>query len=123
MFPPLFLFPPFLLALLMILCVDRFSSDLYLFIELFHYSDITDESPVNWSKLLVFWTGADAPPPLGFATKLKICFYTAIDGERRLPTSSTCGMVLFLPRGMSEPEQLSEMLTYAVANSGGFGLL
>ena len=42
------------------------------------------------------------------------------DGVKRLPTVSTCAMVLSLPRGMDEVEAFTHMMDQAVKESGGF---
>ncbi|XDV31700.1 hypothetical protein PO909_002663 [Leuciscus waleckii] len=48
-----------------------------------------------------------------------IDFYTP--ENRRLPFASTCGMVLFLPRGIQEEEELTDMLNTALKGYSGFG--
>ncbi len=41
--------------------------------------------------------------------------------EHRLPSSSTCSLTLFLPRGVSEPDHLKALLKDAIGMSAGFG--
>lgn len=67
----------------------------------------------------MFITGADSIPPLGFQGQPSIDFYTP--ENRRLPFASTCGMVLFLPRGIQEEEELTDMLNTALKGYSGFG--
>ena len=47
---------------------------------------------VTCPKILIFATGADQPPPLGFPEQGKIVFSPQILG-----TASTCEMTIFLP--------------------------
>ena len=85
-------------------------------------SDDQTEEDVSLSSLLMFWTGADAVPPGGFDRPLTVAFFTREEGEeRRLPSSSTCGLVLMLPRGMSDPDKFKEDIVFALKNTCGFG--
>jgi len=71
--------------------------------------------------MFAFWTGADIIPQSGFEQQLKIEFYPQEADVRRLPSSSTCVMFLWLPRDVSEPDILLQMLVDAVKMSAGFG--
>lgn len=71
--------------------------------------------------LLVFVTGADRIPPLGFESPIKIEFFDAMECPGRLPWSSTCSPALFLPRGKEDPEELKEMMKQVLSNCHGFG--
>jgi len=76
----------------------------------------------------MFWTGADRVPPLGFDHQLHVKFFSlqaSTDGklERRLPTSSTCGLVLMLPRGITEPDDMEHMMVQSIRCSAGFGVV
>jgi len=71
--------------------------------------------------ILAFWTGADRVPPCGFDSDLKIDFYSVSDGERRLPSASTCSLTLNLPRDVGDPDILWLLLIDAVKMSAGFG--
>jgi len=74
----------------------------------------------------MFWTGAQNVPPGGFRIGLQrvdpsIDFFTPRPGITALPTSSTCGLVLHLPRGMEDPELFDSNVVRAIKESGGFG--
>ncbi|KAA0724142.1 hypothetical protein E1301_Tti020080 [Triplophysa tibetana] len=77
------------------------------------------QSRVTFEEVLVFITGADSIPRLGFRGQPRIDFHTP--ENRRLPFASTCGMVLFLPRGIQEEEDLTDMLNTALKGYCGFG--
>lgn len=74
---------------------------------------------VTFKDLLVFWTGVDSVPSLGFPRKPVIEFYDQ-EGSSRLPYTSTCSLTLYLPRG-AEEEEMDALLTRAIKESFGFG--
>lgn len=76
---------------------------------------------VSLSELLVFWTGADAVPPMGFMKDLSVEFYPKVPGERRLPSASTCALCLWLPRGVVDEDEMGQLMSDAVMLSAGFG--
>ncbi|KAG7999758.1 Guanylate cyclase soluble subunit beta-2 [Nibea albiflora] len=76
---------------------------------------------LRFEDLLIFVTGADEVPALGFPRKPRIDFYEQEAGRRRLPHASTCAMCLHLPRGITEEDKLHEMLFQATRDSLGFG--
>ena len=71
--------------------------------------------------ILVFITGADAVPPLGFDHKISIAFYDQEEAMKRFPWSSTCSLSLYLPRGIFEPEEFNSLMSQALLNCQGFG--
>lgn len=71
--------------------------------------------------LLVFITGADAIPPLGFDYPIVIYFYDMDANSRRLPWSSTCSLTLNLPRGFEDAQQFNALISNALLNCYGFG--
>ncbi|XP_076866557.1 uncharacterized protein LOC143517694 isoform X2 [Brachyhypopomus gauderio] len=79
------------------------------------------ETPFTFEDLLVFVTGADAVPPLGFPQRLQIQFYDQEERGSRFPYASTCSMTLFLPRGVQNEGELLDLMTNAVLGSFGFG--
>ena len=73
----------------------------------------------TFGELLTFITGTDNLPPRGFKKKIDIQFYTSDPGTKRLPSASTCGLVLFLPRGVN-PEDFKIFMLRSLKESQGF---
>ncbi|KAK0147047.1 G2/M phase-specific E3 ubiquitin-protein ligase [Merluccius polli] len=76
---------------------------------------------LQFEEILIFVTGGDEVPALGFPSKPSIDFYEQEAGQRRLPFASTCIMCLYLPRGVTEEGILHDMLFQAIRGSLGFG--
>eukprot|EP01126_Amoeba_proteus_P035484 TRINITY_DN3582_c0_g1_i12.p1 TRINITY_DN3582_c0_g1~~TRINITY_DN3582_c0_g1_i12.p1 ORF type:complete len:544 (+),score=109.97 TRINITY_DN3582_c0_g1_i12:586-2217(+) len=72
-------------------------------------------------QLLSFTTGSDRSP-IGGLGKLSLVISKHGDDSDRLPTSHTCFNHFFLPAYKSK-EKLKDLLTKAIANSTGFGLI
>ena len=70
--------------------------------------------------VLMFITGADRVPPLGFAKPITIAFYDQ-DGEKRRPSSSTCSLQLNLPRGEEDVNAFNDLMVSVLKESCGFG--
>ena len=91
---------------------------------LYNYSVIpfTGEVTVTLEMLLIFWTGAEKVPPMGFGDKLKLAFYI-MGGERRLPSASTCYKQLQLPRDIDTSDETAffDIMITAILESQGFG--
>ena len=91
-----------------------------------HYCDVdvfcTAEgcSKVTLEDILNFVTGADRVPPLGFPGSITVDFFSQ-ESERHYPTSSTCDMRLWLPRGVSDVNVLQALMEEAILGSHGFG--
>lgn len=79
-----------------------------------------DMVQVKLEDLLQFMSGADCVPPLGFGKNLTITFYDQDEGVTRLPYTSTCALQIALPRGCEDETSLSNLLTTAIFESGGF---
>lgn len=75
--------------------------------------------PVTFEDLLIFITGADSVPVLGFTKKIEVMFFTQEPGLCRMPFASTCGLQIWLPRG-AESDALSDILIKAIKDSYGF---
>ena len=75
---------------------------------------------IRFEDLLIFMTGSDRIPPLGFHKKMSIDFYE-MTSQKHYPTASTCDMRLWLPRGIENEDFLKELLEEAVEGSHGFG--
>ncbi|XP_038071285.1 uncharacterized protein LOC119740149 [Patiria miniata] len=76
---------------------------------------------VSLEDILEFWTGAPKPPPCGFSEDPKVSFFTAVSGIKRLPSSHTCGPILWLPRGKEDPDEFQAMMRFAIKETQGFG--
>eukprot|EP00794_Sanderia_malayensis_P013168 gene13168-14518_t len=76
---------------------------------------------LSLQDLLVFISGADKNPPLGFATPLTIGFYDDIEGQKRRPWASTCALMLYIQRQYDSPEVFRSILVEALLGCQGFG--
>lgn len=66
--------------------------------------------------LLVFITGADNIPPLGFI----VAFYNMDSEPRRLPWSSTCSLALSLLNGFEDAQKFDALICNALLNCYAF---
>lgn len=82
---------------------------------------IDKELDITFEEILIFATGADSVPPLGFPRECEIQFYDQEPGSQRIPYSSTCALVLYLPRGITEETDFKELMLLALKCSFGFG--
>nr|XP_022338895.1 uncharacterized protein LOC111134287 [Crassostrea virginica] len=85
--------------------------------ELFLQDCSEDTSEINLNQLLVFWTGADTIPPLGFHKKLEIF----VEDPALLPVAHTCDLSLELSRGET-PEEFHRKMELAITCGGEFHL-
>ncbi len=70
--------------------------------------------------VLVFFTGADRVPPLGFEKKPKVTFLH--ESDRKFCTSSTCDIQLRLPTSHGEDYQsFQEAIVMSLRDNDGFG--
>ena len=71
-------------------------------------------------QILIFATGADRVPPLGFAPKPLIQF----SDESNYPTANTCANILTLPLANNERcyEWFKNAMDFGILNSPGFGV-
>ncbi|KAJ8030948.1 G2/M phase-specific E3 ubiquitin-protein ligase [Holothuria leucospilota] len=81
----------------------------------------TETAKIALHHILRFCTGADAIPPLGFDKQVDIHFFSVTPGVKPLPTASTCGLELHLPRGMDEADEFTKMMIEAIVCSPGYG--
>ncbi|XP_076731533.1 G2/M phase-specific E3 ubiquitin-protein ligase-like [Maylandia zebra] len=75
----------------------------------------------TFEELLVFITGADLLPPLGFPQSCNIDFYDQESGMWRFPYKSMCSLSLYLPRGVADEDQFKDLMNDALKGSLGFG--
>ena len=71
--------------------------------------------------LLVFISGADSVPLLGFDHLISVHFYDFIGNVHCRPWSSTCALTLHLPRGVEDPQQFKELMKESLNECYGFG--
>lgn len=93
--------------------------------ELFLQDAEENQSCITLQDVLAFITGADEIPALGFPKPIDIHFYDyeLANNCRRRPWTSTCALTLNLPRGIEDPDELSNLLKECILNSPGFGKL
>ena len=73
-------------------------------------------------QLLIFITGADNIPVLGFPKNIDIDFFYVELRSRRFPMASTCGLQLQLPRGIHSFDEFEGLIARALKESShGFG--
>ncbi|XP_014675138.1 PREDICTED: G2/M phase-specific E3 ubiquitin-protein ligase-like [Priapulus caudatus] len=81
------------------------------------------ECAISLEDLLIFTTGCDHEPPLGFFPRPTIEFnHQDQISMSMLPLANTCGNVLKLPVGHSTYESFRENLVLGVQCCGGFGM-
>ena len=73
-------------------------------------------------QLLIFITGADNSPGLGFPKNIDIDFFDVELRSRRFPMASTCSLQLQLPRGIHSFDEFEGLIVRALKErSHGFG--
>ena len=91
------------------------------------YINITDGkiqteagTPVTLQHVLVFFTGADREPPLGFPTKASLEFLKEGDV---LATASTCDLTLRVPTAFHDNyDRFKNMMVESLISGSGFGV-
>ena len=66
--------------------------------------------------VVVFFTGADRIPPLGFPHAPSLHF---LDDDAMLPTSSTCSLALRLPIHYTSYDCFKDAMTEGLVSNGG----
>ena len=78
---------------------------------------------VKLRDILVFITGADCLPPMGFDNDSEIRFVgDSYSHVMRLPYASTCGPTLYLPLVLSDPDVFDEKMDMAIVGAQCFGI-
>ncbi|XP_070547148.1 G2/M phase-specific E3 ubiquitin-protein ligase-like isoform X1 [Ptychodera flava] len=78
------------------------------------------ESDITLKDIVIFATGLDNIPPLGFSPCPTLAFQRAEGCDRTLPVANKCGNVLRIPVVRSY-ELFKECMEYGILNSPGFG--
>ena len=76
-----------------------------------------DGRNVTLKDVLVFFSGADAIPPLGFPREPSLVF---IHNSLPLPTASTCALELRIPTVHTEYSTFKDAMITGVMGHGGF---
>ena len=71
-------------------------------------------------EILVFFTGADKIPPLGFEKLPRLLFLEGCP-EKILPTASTCAIELRIPTYHSDFDSFKSFMILGIQNHDGFG--
>jgi hypothetical protein len=77
------------------------------------------DEEVHLSNILVFVSGTNSIPPLGFPTSPVILF--SKNTSRLLPTASTCALSLTLSGGLAQYDLFQQNMNLAVLNAFEFG--
>lgn len=86
-----------------------------------YFSTEGQSDGLTFEDFLVFATGADHVPALGFPQDCGIDFFDQEPGIKRVPYASTCSQTVFLPRGMESEEEFASLMSLALKGSLGFG--
>ena len=70
--------------------------------------------------ILVFFSGADYPPPMGFHKNPRLKFLEH-NKHTILPTASTCSLTLALPTWHKTMEDFSMAMKLGILGNDGFG--
>ncbi|XP_031327303.1 G2/M phase-specific E3 ubiquitin-protein ligase-like [Photinus pyralis] len=79
-----------------------------------------ENSNCSLEELLVFVTGADTVPALGFGTKIYIRFQH--DDKMMYPKANTCGLELYLPTCHTNFDDFKYHMDFGIGNSKDFGI-
>ena len=90
----------------------------YLFFNIDREVLTADGNVVLTKHILIFFTGADRIPPLGFDGTATMRFTPGV-----LSTASTCGLVMNLPYCHKTYETFKLYMIESLISNGGFGLL
>ena len=76
------------------------------------------QSCCSLEEVLVFFSGADHPPPLGFPHTPQLNF---LPKEALFPTASTCSLILRLPTRYHTYDMFRDAFTRGLKENDGFG--
>ena len=98
----------------------KFASNLYIHVIIMLALCYFEDKQVSCSvaDVLVFLSGADRTPPLGFNRSPELHFLEPTD---LFPTASTCLLILRLPTRYHDYESFKEAMTQALTMNDGFG--
>ena len=76
---------------------------------------------VSFEDLLIFFTGAEREPPLGFPKEGKLLFLH--QRNEQLATASTCDLILRIPTCHDQYVDFKNKMVMSLTSHGGFGIL
>ena len=96
--------------------IARFCTDyVCLYMPFYRYTD--EGSDITLQDLLLFLTGTDTIPPMGFESKITVLF----TDDKCLPSVNTCALKMYLPLTPRDEEEFDEMFRLSIVGSVGFG--
>ena len=81
-----------------------------------NYTVIAKTVDVSLKDVLIFATGSEDIPPMGFVNRPLIEFK-----DQQLPTASTCGPLLVLPLHVDNEKTFIEKMCFGIKDCCGFG--
>ena len=95
-------------------CHSNFNSILNCLI----YSGASNQEEISLEDIMIFYSGTDKMPPLGFPHKSKLEF----DDDNIYPTASTCSLTLVLPtKYYMDYDSFKNSMYIGLKYHGGFG--
>ena len=82
----------------------------------FYLTDNVDPDHLTL-EVVIFFSGSDVIPPLGFSPSPSISF----NKDALYPSSFTCSMNLILPTKHNDYDTFKRFATFAFQENGGFG--
>ena len=84
----------------------------------FYSTEPDDPNHMTLEEILIFFTGSDKIPPLGFITSPSIAF----NKDNDYSTSSTCALSLILHTKYCDSSTFKEKVTFGFQTHDGYGL-
>ena len=81
---------------------------------------IAGENTCSLEEVLIFCSGADCVPPMGFHKKIDVVF---LPPQEILPTASTCNLELRIPTCYNDQSSFNEKMELALKCGMEFGLV
>ena len=78
------------------------------------------DSTCSLEEILMFCTGSDSVPPVGFCKKIDVVF---LGSQAILPTASTCSLELRIPTCHNDSSSFSEMMSLGLKCGMEFGCI
>jgi len=95
-------------------CEGIYFKILYIYI----YIVIAGESICKLEDVLIFCTGSDCVPPLGFHKKIDLVF---LGPRELLPTASTCSLIMRIPTCLENSNLFNEKMELGLKGGQMFG--